>query len=128
MAFPRGKVYLGGMTLLRPLIALFLALTITLTSGAMAVARGNARAGMGMITLCTGYGPQQVTVDKDGQPVGPAHFCPDCALAAFFLPGAPTGTPAVRLVESRLSVRPDIPSSLAIETATPQARGPPVAA
>jgi len=70
------------MALLRPFIAFSLALMIALTSGAMAIARGQSGAA-GSIVLCTGTGPISVLVDGDGQPIGPVHICPDCALSLF---------------------------------------------
>ncbi|MGC8203749.1 hypothetical protein ACP2AV_13695 [Aliiroseovarius sp. PTFE2010] len=125
MAFPHWNVYLGLMMLLRPICALFLALTITLTSGALALARGNTQVGVGQMALCTGSGTTIVTVDADGQPVGPSHYCPDCALGAFFMPQATAGALAVTPVASRLAVVALTPSFLSVETADPSARGPP---
>ena len=82
--------YIFAMTVLRPVIGLCLALMLALTSGAMAVARGQTMAA-GTIVLCTGTGPLAVSVDADGQPVGPAHICPDCALSLL---DAPAPAPA----------------------------------
>ncbi|SEQ12101.1 hypothetical protein [Thalassovita taeanensis] len=67
---------------MRPFLALTLALMLALTGQAMAVARGMPPAAGGMV-LCTGTGPVSVLVDADGQPVGPPHICPDCALSLF---------------------------------------------
>lgn len=68
------------MNRLRPVVALFLALTLVLTSGAMALARGQV-AVAGTVVICTGQGVATVPVDSRGRPVGPAYICPDCALS-----------------------------------------------
>lgn len=77
----------------RPFAALALALLLVLTAQSMAVARGMPGAA-GSVVLCTGSGPVTVLTDAEGQPLGPAHICPDCALSlivtlAHPLPDAP---------------------------------------
>jgi len=62
---------------LRQFLIVCLALTIVLTSSAMVVARSQTDS-VGSIVICTGKGPMSVAVDADGQPIGPAHICPDC--------------------------------------------------
>jgi len=57
-----------------------LALLLVLTAQAMAVARGMPGVA-GAVVLCTGTGPVTVLTDAEGQPVGPAHICPDCTLS-----------------------------------------------
>ena len=57
-----------------------LALLLVLTAQAMAVARGMPGVA-GAMVLCTGSGPVAVLTDAEGQPVGPAHICPDCTLS-----------------------------------------------
>ncbi len=69
-------------TVYRSLTAILLSLLIIVTSGSLAIARGQPDAA-GQIVLCTGYGPQTVSVDQNGQPIAPAHMCPDCALSYF---------------------------------------------
>ncbi len=64
---------------LRTFTALFLALILGLTSHSLAMAR-TMPGPSGQVELCTGTGPVTIYVDEDGQPVGRAHFCPDCAL------------------------------------------------
>lgn len=64
----------------RPLAALALALLLVLTAQSMAVARGMAGP-FGAVVLCTGTGPVTILTDAEGQPVGPAHICPDCTLS-----------------------------------------------
>ena len=63
-----------------PLTALALALLLVLTAQSMAVARGMPGAA-GSIVLCTGSGPVTILTDAEGQPIGPAHVCPDCTLS-----------------------------------------------
>lgn len=63
-----------------PLFALALALLLVLTAQSMAVARGTPGAA-GSIVLCTGTGPVTILTDAEGQPLAPAHVCPDCTLS-----------------------------------------------
>jgi len=111
--------------MLRPFLALSLALIIALTSGAMAVARGQTSAA-GAIVLCTGTGPLSVQVDADGQPIGPLHICPDCALGLF---DTASSTPPTLATPALTCAR--IPA-ITLATATafllphrPRARAPP---
>ncbi len=76
----------------RSLIAVFLSLLILVTSGAMASARGQMRDATGAVVLCLGGVSATVMVDRNGEPVEPAHICPDCALAAL---DAVSQTPAL---------------------------------
>lgn len=64
----------------QPFAALALALLLVLTAQTMAVARGMPGAA-GSIVLCTGTGPVTILTDAEGQPIGPAHICPDCTLS-----------------------------------------------
>ena len=64
----------------RPFAAIALALLLVVTAQSMAVARGMPGAA-GSVVLCTGSGPVTILTDAEGQPIGPAHICPDCALA-----------------------------------------------
>lgn len=66
-------------TIMRPFVAICLAVILATTSLTMAVARGQTRVA-GEIVLCTGYGISTVTVDATGAPIGPVHICPDMAL------------------------------------------------
>lgn len=115
------------MAMFRPFIAVSLALVIALTSGVMAVARGQTNAA-GSIVLCTGTGPIAVQVDADGQPVGPAHVCPDCALGLF---DAAAGAPPTMLlplvaVATDPALSPDTAVAFLLPC-TPRARAPPLA-
>ncbi|MGR3507073.1 MAG: hypothetical protein ACU0B7_14525 [Paracoccaceae bacterium] len=64
----------------RPFFAIALALLLVLTAQSMAAARGMSGVS-GSVVLCTGTGPVTILTDADGQPVGPAHICPDCTLS-----------------------------------------------
>ena len=111
--------------LLRPFFGLFLALVLTITAQTMAVARG-VDAPAGEMVLCTGSGPVVVQFDAEGNPVGPMHYCPDCALALFDMV-ASAGVPGLARLWSDLSLRPVQPlPSLAYPVALVRARGPPV--
>jgi hypothetical protein len=68
------------MVRLRFISAIALSLLIALTSASMAVARGQTLVA-GQIVICTGYAYVTIDVDSEGQPVGPRHVCPDCALS-----------------------------------------------
>jgi len=68
------------MVRLRFISAIALSLLIALTSASMAVARGQTSVA-GQMVICTGYAYVTVDVDSEGQPVGPRHICPDCALS-----------------------------------------------
>ena len=77
----RGGAYILRMMLWsRPFAALALAFLLVVTAQSMAVARGMPGAA-GSVVLCTGTGPVTILTDAEGQPIGPAHICPDCALA-----------------------------------------------
>jgi len=75
--------YMGTtMRQAQPLIAIALAALLALTGHSMAQAR-SAPGPDGHMILCTGTGPLAVLVDANGQPAGPAHICPDCAMSLF---------------------------------------------
>jgi hypothetical protein len=69
------------MACMNRLLALLLALIVVVTSQQLALARGQS-VSAGTMTLCIGGGFVTVAVDAKGQPVGPAHACPD-GIAAF---------------------------------------------
>lgn len=74
---------------MRGLISLALVALLTLTSQAMAVARG-ASAAADQMVLCIGADAVVVYVDAEGQPTAAPHFCPDCVLLGADTAGAPT--------------------------------------
>ncbi|MDA7427442.1 hypothetical protein PGB28_03145 [Primorskyibacter aestuariivivens] len=110
---------------LRPFFGLFLALVLTITAQTMAVAR-SVDAPAGEMVLCTGSGPVVVQFDAEGNPVGPVHYCPDCALAMFDT-AAPVVAVGVTRVWADLSLSPVQPLPVpASPLASVRARGPPV--
>lgn len=68
--------------MIHPLQAIALALLLVLTGQSMALMR-SAPDASGQMVLCTGTGPITVLTDENGQPVGPPHICPDCAMSLF---------------------------------------------
>ncbi len=114
------------MTALRQILApVGLTLLLAVTSLHMAVARGQATA-VGEMVLCIGGGVVSVPVDAQGNPTGPAHICPDCALSMFDAVGAGADQSAVPAGFARV-IWPDGPSRMAVQTRLrPSARGPPV--
>lgn len=96
----RAYMYLE-MRRFRSSITFLLVAVLVLTAQSMAVARGTAMSA-GQIVVCTGTGPVTVNVDKKGQPVGPAHICPDCALSELVAAYAPALSPAEPLAISAL--------------------------
>lgn len=109
------------------LIALVLVAALTLTSQELARARGEGVAS-GTMVLCIGGSLMVVPMGPDGQPLGPAHVCPDGVLAVASLPPPVTAplrpqtlhrfTPAVAVAEAT-------PRPLRL---APQARAPPIPA
>lgn len=115
--------YIAAM--LRLLNALFLSLTLVLTSYSMAVARGqNPDRGTDMV-ICTGVGMTTITIGPDGTPVKTTHICPDAMsifAATVALPNIPAQTMAMQW-----RVRPtNTVITQPAETLCPSARGPPL--
>ena len=77
------------MTRLARITALTLALLVAITSQQLAVARGMAMTAAGEAVLCTGQGTVTITLDDQGNPMGPVHICPDCALSLMAAVDAP---------------------------------------
>lgn len=77
------------MTRLARITAFTLALIVAITSQQLAVARGTAMTAAGEVVLCTGQGIVTVAVDDQGNPIGPVHICPDCALSLMAAVAAP---------------------------------------
>jgi hypothetical protein len=114
--------------LIRRLFSLLLCLILGLSSGTMAVARGQASGGMA-VTICSGYGVVTVYLDEQGNPQpggGMVHMCPEClaGLGLAALPAAPRlHRPLTRSDRLRLvPVHWVLPSIAHV----PQARGPPL--
>ena len=86
------------MMLLRPYLALMLALLLAVTGAALAVARG-APTPAGQMVICTGTGPVMVYLDADGQPTEAPRYCPEAGLAllnAVATPVEATDAPQLR--------------------------------
>jgi len=112
------------MALIRMISAIFLALTLAVTSVSFAVARGHAPASHAM-EICVGYSMVVVWVDENGNPVEERQICPD---ALSFLAQAeevdavPLFAPSVIKVVAPISLSyPETHEAL-----SPSARGPPV--
>lgn len=86
------------MAALRSYFASALALLIVVTSQQLAIARGQPHA-MGQVEICSGDGIIVMTLDADGNPVGPAHICPDAALNLItgFTFESPEITPVIHM-------------------------------
>lgn len=109
----------------RLLHALFLSLTLVLTSYSMAVARGqNPDLGTDMV-ICTGVGMVTMTIGPDGEPVETTHICPD-AMSIF---AAMLMAPSIPAQPNTMQWRIVVPTGTTgqpQETLSPSARGPPL--
>lgn len=115
------------MNIHRTIKAVLVALLLIVTSQSMAVARGTMRDASGAVVLCTGTGPVTVLTDADGQPIGPSHICPDCALSVL---AGLNDAFDLRPPERRaIQFAPQIVGQSAHETVPPRprARAPPLA-
>ncbi|WP_172296393.1 hypothetical protein [Pseudoruegeria sp. HB172150] len=113
------------MTLLRPILAICLALVLAVTSGAAILARGQTMAA-GQAVICIGNTVVTVSVDANGQPVEQEHVCPDYLAAMLSWvdsPSAVTALPtAVRVQTNRPEIKRSEPSWPPVSQ---QARAPP---
>ena len=112
----------------RSLAAVSLAIVLALTSLTMAVARGQMHiqtAGGLTLVICAGAGPVTVTLDADGNPVGPVHVCPDCALALIAAVLPPDSGAVAPSHQSRLTWPVAATGSDSLDQITARARGPP---
>ena len=71
------------MAQLRAFVSISLIVALVVTSGAMAVARGQSFDAVGKIILCVGHISRVVYIDQQGEPVERPQVCPDCALHQF---------------------------------------------
>lgn len=74
--------------ILRRLIASVLTLALFVTSGTMAVARGEMAQTAMLHVLCIDGAAQLVAIGPDGAPVEDHHACPDCVIGALADAGA----------------------------------------
>lgn len=117
------------MRILRPFGLMMLCLALFAGSIFMVAARGQAAAlscGGTTLVICSGYGVMTVTLDDQGNPVGPIHPCPDClaGIAAYLAPDLPLVLP-IRLSSHRVAAIevPQMPRKAAVLLR--HARGPP---
>ena len=110
--------------MIRTVLALVLSLLLAHTGQQIAVMKGQPIA-VGEVVLCSGGQVMSVPVDKDGNPTGPAHFCPDCMAAAFaaVLPGQ--AEVARDIHTSRVGYATDTAVPVALVHIRASARGPP---
>jgi hypothetical protein len=113
------------MRVLKPILAFVFAAVIIATSGAMASARGMARDASGEMVLCVGTGSVTVLMDADGQPLGVAHFCPDCALASLAVVAADETAQHPFVIVSEVHVVPHIIATAPLVALGASARDPP---
>lgn len=108
----------------RTLSALLLALVLAATSMTMAVARGQAQAGLPVV-ICSDGAVHTIYVDGDGQPVDRSHHCPYCILANGLLPTVAVDPAPLRVARPLFvlpAIAPVLPGNGGMP---PPARGPP---
>ncbi|MEL7117562.1 MAG: hypothetical protein AAGP08_18590 [Pseudomonadota bacterium] len=111
---------------MRSVIAFFLSAVMLITSGAMAVARGNMLDAEGQIVLCTSHGTSLLLIDADGNPLGAPHICPDCNLSLIGADASPHAILASDVAFTVL-VSPKAPTlAPTVHVSVVQARAPPV--
>ena len=106
-------------------ISAVLALVMLLTSGAMAVARGQAYDVAGQIVLCSGHGIVVVLLDAEGDPVARPHLCPDCMLSSSDPGAGPLPAAAPIRVEPVAFSALAVPAHGIARLPTAHARAPP---
>lgn len=110
---------------MHPLVAAFAVLALVVTAGMAGAARGQAKA-VGEIVICSGQGAVTLAIDADGNPAGPAHWCPDCVLTLL----AAVSDPVASLVAPAHFSAAGRGQAFALRAACApshaQARGPPV--
>lgn len=107
-----------------PFLSVLLALVIAVAAVHVGAIRGQAKAA-GSIVLCTGTGPVSVAVDADGQPVGPVHVCPDCAMSLLAAADAPAVAVERVAMTRRVSFQGTHVAGASRGLVGPRARGPP---
>jgi hypothetical protein len=110
--------------MMQTVLALFLSAMIGLASVTMAVARGQA-AGMSQITICSGYGVVSITLDAEGNPVGPVHPCPDCLAGGMAVLTDPLTRACAPLGQADALEGAVLPSVAGAFVLSATARGPP---
>lgn len=110
---------------LRKHIAAVLVVVLVLTGHSMAVARGMPGVD-GYAEYCLGHSAVMVPVDAEGNPIGPAHFCPDATMTLLAAVTPVTVMPVpvsgmARALEWEVKERQDV-----IRAVSRSARAPPV--
>ena len=120
----QSPVMYQAMRLLKPILSFALCLTLLATSVTSAVARGQMATGQ-MVQLCANGQVVTVMMDAQGNPVDPAHACPDCVAVAAALPPprVELGLPSGHWVRVELAPLPPVVTSTPLAA---MARGPPV--
>jgi hypothetical protein len=112
------------MSLLRSFfIGLLVCITVA-TSGPMASARVTPQGEV--MVICTGDGPQKITLGPDGTPITPLPHCPDCTIQLLATLPPLASKPGVDLATRQ---RAPAKARLAVHSTRPNethARGPPV--
>lgn len=105
-------------------VAVVAILATILTAGAVGAGRGQATVA-GEIVICSGGAAVTISLDAEGNPTGPAHWCPDCVLTllaglsvASVVPAPPAGLSAAWRASFHAG-------AFGVRLASPQARGPP---
>jgi hypothetical protein len=111
--------------LLRALVSAVAILATVLTAGAVGAARGQAMAA-GEIVICSGGAAVTIRVDSDGNPTGPAHWCPDCVITLLAGVSAPPGLPSPPTTLTAAPGVPPVASHSGRGVPAPCARGPPL--
>jgi hypothetical protein len=113
-------------TTMTRILTLTLALLIAVTSQQMAMARAVTKDAQGQVILCTGQGPLTVTLDAQGNPIGPVHICPDCALTLMAYNDVPIAvkTPVVHI--QTIAQTPVSTRQIGVIPIPTKARDPPV--
>lgn len=120
----------GAMTqMLRLFNLLLLCAALAAASVSMAVARGQAAAlphGTAVV-ICTGYGVMTITLDDQGNPIGPVHPCPEClAGLTTYLPPGPIAFDRAQGLGEKLSATAPTPPPRSAARLITRARGPPL--
>jgi hypothetical protein len=113
--------------ILRRLLAAMLTLTLLLTSGAMAVSRGQMATGVMLHVVCIDGAAKLVAIGPDGAPVEQQAPCPDCVMGALLATTSAVVGPGFSLAARAADPLqpPAVLLSRSVAQAAP-ARGPPL--
>ncbi len=112
------------MSLLRSLFIGLLVCITVVTSGPMASARVTSQGEV--MVICTGEGPQEVTLGPDGTPITPLPHCPDCTIQLLATLPLPACKPSMDIASRQLAPTTALPALHAACPDETHARGPPV--